>query len=324
MERKYNYVYRITNKINNKVYIGMHSTDNLEDGYMGSGIVLKRAQKKYGIDNFTKEILQMFDTRAEALEYEASIVTKEFIALEETYNAVPGGRGAQRSYNHSEEAKQARKIYYTNPDVRKMISERVKAAHSRPGAREKMSRIARVTQNKPETVLKKRNATLLRWQDKDYRKKAIESINAGWTEEKREEMRQKRLTDMLDDAKREQTLKALQKANTPEAQAKAAITRAEAYKRPEVKALRSQRTKESMKGRGWFHHPVKMINTRCRPEDVPEGYLPGCIPFDKANSVKRVYYKNIATGECIRIPIDETPPEGFVKGFINPHKHSQR
>lgn len=89
--KKYNYFYKITNNINGHFYYGIHSTDNLNDGYMGSGYRINLAYKKYGIENFTKEILIIFDTREEASNYEMEMVTEELIKDSNCYNIKTGG-----------------------------------------------------------------------------------------------------------------------------------------------------------------------------------------------------------------------------------------
>lgn len=91
--RKFNYVYKITNTINNKIYIGVHKTDNLDDGYMGSGSILKKSIEKYGIGNFKKEILNFYETYEEALNAERELVNESFINDPSNYNIRTGGSG---------------------------------------------------------------------------------------------------------------------------------------------------------------------------------------------------------------------------------------
>lgn len=82
-------IYKITNTINDKYYIGKHQTKNLEDGYMGSGRLIKAAIKKYGVENFIKEILHVFDNEQEMNQKE-----KELVVLSEmSYNLCEGGKG---------------------------------------------------------------------------------------------------------------------------------------------------------------------------------------------------------------------------------------
>lgn len=95
---KYNYLYKITNLQNNKIYIGIHSTDNIDDGYMGSSKILNQSIRKNGIENFKKEILEFYPNRDFLREAEARIVNEEFVFRSDTYNISPGGAGDE-NYN---------------------------------------------------------------------------------------------------------------------------------------------------------------------------------------------------------------------------------
>ena len=95
---KYFYFYKITNNINNHFYYGVHCTNNLNDNYMGSGKRLQYAIKKYGIENFSKEILKYFNSKEEAFEYEEQIVNENLVNNPNCYNLTNGGHG---SWSHN-------------------------------------------------------------------------------------------------------------------------------------------------------------------------------------------------------------------------------
>lgn len=83
----------IENLVNGKIYVGKHSTSNLDDGYMGSGVIIQRAIKKHGKEKFYKHIIEIFESADEALEYEKSLITEEFVQNTQTYNLKRGGLG---------------------------------------------------------------------------------------------------------------------------------------------------------------------------------------------------------------------------------------
>lgn len=90
MDKKF-VIYKVTNILDNKIYIGCHKTYNINDSYMGSGVNIKKAIKENGLDKFKKEILFVYDNELEMLEKEKELVNREFIKREDTYNIIMGG-----------------------------------------------------------------------------------------------------------------------------------------------------------------------------------------------------------------------------------------
>lgn len=80
-------VYLITNQITGERYIGQHQTYDLDDGYMGSGRLLKRKFEEYGIEHFNKEILVDFDNFEEMNTAEIKYIKE----LNPEYNISLGG-----------------------------------------------------------------------------------------------------------------------------------------------------------------------------------------------------------------------------------------
>jgi hypothetical protein len=89
----YHFVYRTTCTLTSNYYVGVHSTSNLDDGYLGSGLRVRRSIQKNGESSHVREILRFFETAQEAYDYEKEIVTDEFISNPLVMNIVPGGKG---------------------------------------------------------------------------------------------------------------------------------------------------------------------------------------------------------------------------------------
>jgi hypothetical protein len=122
---KKHFTYITTNLLNNRKYIGDHSTNNLEDGYLGSGIDPKKDISKYGKKNFYRKILEFFDSKQEAFNAQ-----KKYIKIYNTH-IYEGGynrnwTGGQWASNPSKKTKEkiskgVIRSFKENPEILKII-----------------------------------------------------------------------------------------------------------------------------------------------------------------------------------------------------------
>jgi len=114
--RKFHYIYKTTCIITERFYIGMHSTDNLEDGYIGSGKRLWHSINKHGKENHVCQILEFLPDRKSLAEREKEIVNIELIGEELCMNLKVGGEGGGRIFNeqHLLNLREGAKKWMTN------------------------------------------------------------------------------------------------------------------------------------------------------------------------------------------------------------------
>lgn len=132
------YIYKITNLIDGKTYIGQHKYKKLNDSYMGSGVHIKRAIKKHGIENFKKEILYSNIQYKETVDdMERFAIAKERAIGKAEYNIADGGQGGHLS-----------------EETRRKISETSKGKKMSEEAKRKMSEAhkGQVTWNKGKHI----------------------------------------------------------------------------------------------------------------------------------------------------------------------------
>ena len=138
---KYHVLYKVTNLLNNRFYIGRHSTRILEDGYMGSGTRIRLEIKKYGVNNFIKEYLNFFNNKDILSSEEAKIVDDKMIANPQNLNIAKGGTGGDWKIINSNpelsfkcKSKGGKKAHQLRtPEKYSEIAKKVNAARKRNG-----------------------------------------------------------------------------------------------------------------------------------------------------------------------------------------------
>ena len=239
-------VYKITNLVNGKIYVGKHQgVDPYADEYFGSGKVIKQALRKYGKENFRKEILYVFETPEEAYIKEREIVDKEFLSRNDTYNQKEGGQGG---FDHIDVEQQSilLKELWQNQDFRKKVQESQEKANNDPKVKERRSKAQKIAQNNPETKRK-------------ISERLKQSHQNPETKEKHSE--------------------ALRKANkTSEVYNRKCEAQRRANSSPEARKKKS----DGLKGKIWIYSESKDIQTKLDKNlPIPEGYRRGQRPKTK-------------------------------------------
>lgn len=156
---RYYTVYKITNLINHKIYFGKHETNNLDDNYMGSGTMLEQAKIKYGVDNFKKEILYVFQSEEEMYAKEQELVTEEFRLREDNYNIKTGGFNGKPSVLSIENGVKTRKqngqAWHSEETKNKIAKARLGQPSARKGAT--LPEEHRIKLSKPKSEQGKQN-----------------------------------------------------------------------------------------------------------------------------------------------------------------------
>ena len=138
LNKKYLFIYKTTNLLNGKYYIGQHKTNNIEDNYLGSGYALKRAIKKYGKDNFKREILAYAYSQEELNELENKILSNHY-QDDNCYNLIAGGNCSGCSEETRQKMSILAKSRVVSEKTKKIHSEQSKKMWENPEHKQKMS-----------------------------------------------------------------------------------------------------------------------------------------------------------------------------------------
>jgi hypothetical protein len=139
-EKKYHFIYKTTDIRNSNFYIGMHSTDNLDDGYIGSGTRLKHLIYKHGKEIFNMEILEFLPNRKLLKEREIEIVNSDLLLEENCMNLKLGGYGGFNNETHQFNCSQAAGLKHSK---RMKNDESYRLNHSKKISEANKRRIAR-------------------------------------------------------------------------------------------------------------------------------------------------------------------------------------
>ena len=142
--QKYHILYKTICTVTGNFYIGVHSTTNIDDGYLGSGKRLNRSIQKHGKENHTREILEFFETKEELFKREREVVNDEILNENKCMNLKRGGEGGfhlvdretvkrisvkgGKSYHKIKQFSRHRELLKTDQIYKKRFSEKISSS----------------------------------------------------------------------------------------------------------------------------------------------------------------------------------------------------
>lgn len=250
-DEKYHYLYQITNIANGKIYVGIHSTTNLNDGYSGSGKVIIRAIEKSGEENFIKEIKCFYKNREELAKAENEIVNEEFIKDENTYNLVIGGGMRDRWSDESfcSYMSETMKEYWKDEEYRNSHIEILKGNWNDEHIRSKMAESIKRSLNTPESKEKRSIQQREVWKQEELREKSRQNAKKQWADP---EIREKMINSLnTEEVKRKQSEKSKENWQRQDYQELISKRRKEKWEDPDfrermMKHLQSEETRKRL------------------------------------------------------------------------------
>lgn len=206
MALKYHTVYKVTNRLTGDFYIGKHSTNDINDPYLGSGAVLLKALEAFGRDCFEKDILYVFSTEEEAYEKEAELLTEDVLNHYHCLNRNTGGTGwssGELNPNHGGKVNKGRKHsqdycdairrrqlgHEVTEETRKKISDAKQGVKLTTEHIEKMRKSLTGKKRSPEVIEKTRSKLIGQKRTPEQRRRMSEARKGipsrPWTEEER-------------------------------------------------------------------------------------------------------------------------------------------
>ena len=282
------YIYEIRNLINNKTYVGQRKCPKDKtpetDDYMGSGELIRKAIKKYGLKNFIKTILEDgIKTKKETDEREIYWIGKYKEEGKCEYNISTGGTGGNLGEEVIEKQRQTKiRMFQEHPELREKTSSAMKKVFEDPSMREKLSIAHKEAMNREEVKEKCRESHLGKKLTEEHRKNLSKAMKGKNTWSKNYK---------VSDETREKIRDAMKGRTFSE----------------ETRKKISEKSKERTKGSKWYNNGVKSIQAYECPEGYVEGFLYKGTAWNKGfhwynNGVESVFSK-----EC---------PSGYVKGKL--------